>query len=160
MTFSITISKKLAAIALGLATAAAATTAVAAWLASGGGDASAKAGTFASLTLADASAGMTGDLFPGGAGDLKLKVTNPNSFAVTITTVSLQSGGSITSNVAACTTGGTGVSFTNQTGLSLALAAGATTTFTLDDVVAMSSASHNSCQGALFTIPVEITATT
>jgi len=49
------------------------------------------------------------------------------------------------------------VTFTDQTGLALDLAAGATTTFSLANAVSMSNASDNTCQGAIFTIPVDVT---
>ncbi len=133
--------------------------AIAAWSTSTSGDGYAKAATASALTLSDASASTSGDLYPGGSGDLKLKVANPNDFPVRITAVSLTSGGTITSNVAACNTGGSGVSLTNQSGLTLDLAANAAATvLTVPGAVQMSSTSHNSCQGAVFTIPVDVTA--
>ena len=133
--------------------------AVSAWSTSTSGSGYSKAGTASALVLSDASASTSGDLYPGGSGSLKLQVANPNSFAVRITAVSLTSGGTISSNVAACNTGGTGVSFTNQSGLSIDLAANAAAAvYTLAGSVQMSNASHNSCQGAVFTIPVDVTA--
>lgn len=90
---------------------------------------------------------------------LKLKLTNPNSFAVRITAVTLTSGGSITSSSAACNTAGHGVTFTNQTGLAVDLAANAIDqVVTLAGSVLMSTSSANSCQGVTFTIPVDVTA--
>lgn len=83
-------------------------------------------------------------------------MTNPNSFPVQITAVS--GNGTITSGADAACTAGHGVTFANQTGLSLALAAGATTVFSLGGAVAMSNSSVNSCQGAIFSIPVSVTA--
>ena len=133
--------------------------ALGAWSTSTSGSGYSKAGTASALVLSDASASTSGDLYPGASGDLKLKVANPNSFAVRITGVSLTSGGTITSNVAACNTGGTGVSFTAQSGLSIDLAANATAAvYTIPGSVQMSNSSHNSCQGAVFTIPVDVTA--
>ena len=129
----------------------------AAWNTSGSGNGYAKAGTASALTIGDASASTTADLYPGSTGSVKLKVTNPNPFAVRITTVAKQTGGTITSDKGAACNGSTGVTFTDQTGLALDLAAGATNTFTLTGAVAMSNASDNSCQGALFTIPVDVT---
>jgi len=84
-------------------------------------------------------------------------VTNPNPFAVRITTVAKQTGGVITSDKGAACNASTGVTFTDQTGLALDLAAGATTTFSLANAVSMSNASDNTCQGAIFTIPVDVT---
>ena len=130
---------------------------VAAWSTTGSGNGYAKAGTASALTIGDASAATVGDLYPGGSGAVKLKVTNPNPFAVRITTVAKQTGGVITSDKGAACNASTGVTFTDQTGLALDLAAGATTTFSLANAVSMSNASDNSCQGAIFTIPVDVT---
>jgi hypothetical protein len=132
---------------------------IAAWSTSTSGNAYSKAATASAIVLSDASASTSGDLYPGGTGDLKLKVANPNSFPVRITAVSLTSGGTITSNVAACNTGGTGVTLTNQSGLTLDLAANAAAAvLTISGAVNMSSSSNTNCQGAVFTIPVDVTA--
>jgi hypothetical protein len=145
----------LAAIVLALA----ASVAIAAWSTSTSGNAYSKGATATPLTLSDASASTSGDLYPGGSGDLKLKVANTNNFPVRITSISLTSGGTITSTVAACNTGGTGVTFTNQSGLTLDLAANAAAAvLTLSGVVHMSNSSDTSFQGAVFTIPVDVTA--
>ena len=117
--------------------------------------AAAGVGIAAWSTSGSGNASVVADLYPGATGALKLKVTNPNSFPVRITAVS--GNGSITSSVGACTAAH-GVSFTNQSGLALDLAAGATTVFSLAGAVSMSNASDNSCQGATFTIPVTVTA--
>jgi hypothetical protein len=133
--------------------------AIAAWSTSTSGNAYSKGATASALVLSDASASTSGDLYPGGSGDLKLKVANPNSFPVRITAVTLTSGGTITSNVTACNTGGTGVTFTNQTGLAVDLAANAAAAVqTLAGAVHMSNSSDSTCQGAIFTIPVDVTA--
>jgi len=129
----------------------------AAWSTSGSGSGFAKAGTASALTIGDASASTTADLYPGSTGSVKLKVTNPNPFAVRITTVAKQTGGTITSDKGAACNASTGVTFTDQTGLALDVAGGATQTFTLSGAVSMSNASDNSCQGAIFTIPVDVT---
>jgi hypothetical protein len=122
------------------------------------GNGYAKAVTAQNLTLSDASASTVADLYPGGSGAVKIKVTNPNSFAVTITGVA--GAGTVTSDKGAACDASTGVTFTNQTGLSLGLAAGATTVFSLPGAAAMSNATVTSCQGGVFTIPVTLTATT
>jgi hypothetical protein len=128
----------------------------AAWSTGGSGNGYAKATTAQSLTLSDASASTTADLYPGATGTVKLRVTNPNPFPVRITSVAKQSGGTITSDKGAACNASTGVTFTDQTGLTLDLAAGATSTFTLSGAVSMSNASDNTCQGAIFTIPVDV----
>ncbi len=64
--------------------------------------------------------------------------------------------GAVTSTVPACNLS-TGVTFTNQTGLSLIVPANSLgTQFTLNGAAAMSNASDNACQGAVFTIPVTL----
>lgn len=130
----------------------------AAWSTSGSGNGYAKAGSASALTIGDASASTSADLYPGATGAVKLKVTNPNSFPVRITAVAKQASGSIASDKGAACDASTGVTFTNQSGLTLDLAAGATSTFTLSGAVSMSNASDNTCQGAVFTIPVDVTA--
>ena len=130
---------------------------LAAWSTSGSGNGYAKAGTASALTLNDASASTTADLYPGANGSVKVSITNPNSFPVRITAVSKQAAGSITSDKGASCNASTGVTFTTQSGLALDLAAGATSTFTLANAVSMSNASDNTCQGAVFTIPVDVT---
>lgn len=152
--------KKKPLVAVGtIAAAVLAGGAIAAWSTSTSGNASAKAATASALTLADASGSTTGDLYPGGSGALKLKLSNPNNFPVRITAVTLTSGGSITSSSAACNTAGHGVTFANQTGLTVDLAANASNeVVTLAGSVQMSTTSANACQGVTFTIPVDITA--
>jgi len=131
---------------------------LAAWSTNGSGNGYAKAGSALPLMVNDASASTLADLYPGASGAVKLKVNNPNPFPVRITAVAKQAAGSITSDKGAACNASTGVIFTDQSGLMLDLAAGATSTFTLSGSVAMSNASDNSCQGAIFTIPVDVTA--
>ena len=76
---------------------------------------------------------------------------------VAITTVS--GNGTITSDKGAACDASTGVSFSNQSSLTLDLAAGATNTFTLAGAVTMNNNSDNSCQGAVFSIPVSVSGT-
>jgi hypothetical protein len=109
------------------------------------------------LTLLDASASTVAQLYPGGTGDISIKVTNPNPFAVSITSVT--GAGTITSDKGAACDAATGVTYTITTGLSQAVAAGATVTFSLVGKMAMSNASDNSCQGAIFTVPITLAAT-
>jgi hypothetical protein len=159
MRFRKRLSKKLF-IALGIAATAAvaAGIAIAAWSVGGSGSGYAQAGTASALTLADASASTSADLFPGATGNVKLKVSNPNPFPVRITAVT--GNGAITSDKGAACNASTGVTFTNQGSLTLDLLASETNkVFTLTGAVSMTNASDNSCQGAIFTIPVTLTAT-
>jgi hypothetical protein len=131
--------------------------AFAVWTAGGSGNGYAKAGTVGALTTVDASASTSAQLYPGGTGDVVIKVSNPNSFPVTVTGVS--GNGTITSDAGATCNASTGVTFTDTTGLSEVAAASTTTTITLANKASMSSSSVNACQGAIFTIPVTLTGT-
>ena len=127
-----------------------------AWTVGGSGNGYAKAVTISALTMNDVYATTVADLYPGGTGNVKFSVTNPNAFPVTITDVTAN--GTVTSNDAGCTT--TGVTFTTTTGLTQAVGAGATVAFTLTGKAAMSNASLTACQSDIFTLPVTLTATT
>ena len=131
--------------------------AIGAWSVSGSGTGYAKASTASAVTLSDASASTTADLYPGASGPVKLKVSNPNPFPVRITAVS--GNGAITSDKGASCDASTGVSFANQSSLTLDLLANETNkVFTLAGAVSMSNASDNACQGAVFSVPVSVTA--
>jgi hypothetical protein len=54
-----------------------------------------------------------------------------------------------------CTT--TGVTFTDQTGLTIDISANSDATTTLTGAASMSNSSLNACQGATFTVPVSLT---
>src|SRR5690349_15787211 len=123
----------------------------AAWTTNGSGSGYAKAGTSQALTTVDVSATTAASLYPGTSGDVKLQISNPNPYAVRVTAVS--GNGTITPDAghSGCTT--TGVTFTNQSSLTIDIAASSSTTTTLTGAAAMSNASLNACQGAVFTIP-------
>src|ERR1044072_5477802 len=130
----------------------------AAWTTNGSGSGYAKAGTSQALSTVDVSATTSARLYPGQSGHGALKTNNPNPYTVTVTAVSLngpQSGITADGGHSGCTT--TGVTFTDQTGLSLTVNANTATEFTLNGSAAMSNASLNACQGATFTIPVSLT---
>ena len=137
----------------------------AAWTTNGTGSAYSKAGTATALSTVDVSASTTASLYPGITGDVLIKVSNPNPFAVRVTGVSLNG---TNADIAAdashsgCTT--TGVSFNNQTGLAIDVPAksggtNGTAQATLTGAATMSNASLDACQGATFTIPVSLTGT-
>ena len=127
-----------------------------AWSLGGSGNGAAKATTASNITLADATGYTTADLYPGAPVSLKVRATNPNPFPVRITAVS--GNGTITSDKGAACDAATGVTFANQTGLTLDLAAGATATLSVPSSVSMGNSSDNACQGAVFTVPVSLTA--
>jgi hypothetical protein len=128
--------------------------AYAAWTASGSGIGYAKASSAQGLGTLDTSATTAATLYPGATGDVKLKIDNPNPYPVRITAVS--GAGTITSDKGSACDSSTGVTFTNQTALTLDVPASSSGTFTLAGAVAMSNASDNSCQGAVFSIPVSL----
>jgi hypothetical protein len=128
--------------------------ALAAWTASGSGSGTAKAVTAQALTTVDVSASTSATLYPGATGDVSIRINNPNPYPVRVTTVS--GSGAITSDAGAACDASTGVSFTDQTGLTLNVPASAAATFTLTGAASMSNASDNTCQGAVFTVPVSL----
>jgi hypothetical protein len=131
----------------------------AAWTTNGSGSGYAKAGSSQALTTIDGAASTTATLYPGVNGNVRLEIDNPNPYPVRVTAVS--GNGTITADAAhvtaGCTNANTGVTFTNQTGLTIDVAADASATTTLNNAVSMSNASDNGCQGATFTIPVSLT---
>jgi hypothetical protein len=149
------LSKKFAAIAITSTVALTASVAFAAWTASGSGSGYAKAGAASALTTDDVSATTVGDLFPSGTGDVKLTINNPNPYQVTVSAIN-NGASAIISSSTDCNTGGTGVTFANQTGLSYVVQANGELAITLLDAASMSNASDNACQGATFTIPVSL----
>ncbi|HWC72075.1 MAG TPA: hypothetical protein VG993_13025 [Actinomycetota bacterium] len=149
------ISKKLTLGALFAGAMLAGSIAFAAWTATGSGSGYAKATNAQALTTVDVSASTSATLYPGATGDVELRIDNPNPYPVTVTDV--VSTGSIDSDTTAACDASTGVTFTDQTGLSLNVPAGAAATFTLNGSVQMDNSSHTSCQGAVFTVPVTLT---
>jgi hypothetical protein len=129
--------------------------AYAAWTSTGTGSGYAKAGTAQALTTVDVSASTTATLYPGTDGNVLIRIKNPNPYPVRVTDVA--GNGTITadSGHASCVT--TGVSFANQSALTIDVPAnnGETQT-TLTNAAHMSNASDNGCQGATFTIPVTL----
>jgi predicted ribosomally synthesized peptide with SipW-like signal peptide len=121
----------------------------------GSGTGSASTGTVQTVTVAASTATPSTALLPGGTGDVTLKVTNPNGYAVTLVSVT-GTGGAISADAGhpGCTT--TGVTFTNQTGLSTTIPASSTSIIDLAGAAVMSAASSAGCQGATFSIPVTI----
>jgi hypothetical protein len=128
--------------------------AFAAWTATGTGEGYAKATTAQALTTVDVSASTTATLYPGATGDVLIRIDNPNPYAVRVTDVA--GSGAITSDAGAGCDASTGVTYTDQSGLTLNVPAGGAATFTLTGAASMSNASANSCQGAVFTIPVTL----
>jgi hypothetical protein len=149
------ISKKLTLGALFAGAMLAGSIAFAAWTATGSGSGFAEATNAQALTTVDVSASTSATLYPGATGDVTLSIDNPNPYPVTVTDV--VGSGPIDSDATAECDASTGVTFADQTGLSLDVPAGGDATFTLGGSAQMDNSSHTSCQGAVFTIPVTLT---
>ena len=129
--------------------------ALAAWLATGTGSGAAQATNAEGLVVEVAS--TTGQLYPGGTGDIKVKVTNPNDYPVQVTDIS--STGTIDSSGPAACDASTGVSYVDSAttdDLPFTIAANGNQTVTLDGAASMTNASDTTCQGATFTIPITV----
>jgi hypothetical protein len=133
--------------------------AFAAWTADGTGSGYAQAKTAQAVNTVSAT--TTAELYPGANGSLYLSVANPNDYPVTVTAVSndTTAGKAIkTTDATTACDNATGVTFTNQTGLSQVIPAhSAGTAFTVSGVH-MSNSSDTSCSGKTFNIPVSISA--
>ena len=149
------ITKKLTVGTLFLGVALAGSVAFAAWTATGNGNGYAQAINGANVTTVVAT--TSAQLYPGKTGDVFIKIANSNPYPVTVT--ALAANGAITSDKGAACTASTGVTYTPPASPSLvvpALSAG--TQFTLTNAVTMDNTSDTTCQGAIFTIPVTVTA--
>jgi hypothetical protein len=128
--------------------------ALAAWVATGSGNGYAKATSAADLSTVDASGATTAQLYPGVSGDVVITIHNPNPYPVRVTAI--DGSGAITSDQGAACDASTGVTFTDQTG-TWDVAASGNQQVTLTGAVSMDNTSDTTCQGALFTIPVDLT---
>lgn len=126
----------------------------AAWTNNSNGDGYAQAIDGQGVTFAAAT--TTAQLYPGGSGDVKLALTNPNPYDVDVTKVERTASATTSDKGAACDAA-TGVTVEDDTGLAFSIAAGATQTLTLTNKAHMNNTSDTTCQGAKFTIPVKVT---
>lgn len=111
------------------------------------------------LTIAATGSVSTG-LFPGGPGaDVTISVTNPHSVPVRVTAAA--SGGAVVAvpvSGRTCATHDVTVG-TPTSGLPATIAAGATTSITLAGLAKMGMSAATGCQGASFTIPIQVVGT-
>jgi len=151
--------RKTAAVALFAGVMFAGSIALAAWISTGTGSGAAKAITATDLVVVNGTA--VADLYPGfNNGDLELSVTNPNPYAVQVTSVQ-GTATAITSNNATCDTNGNGVTMDSGSVPvgPVSIGAGATVNIAVDDVMNMSTAADNACQGATFQVPITVSGT-
>jgi hypothetical protein len=129
-------------------------TASAYWSAGGTGSASATATTVQPLTVTVTPAGT---LFPGASLPASLSFTNPNPFAVLVTEVTpsahVVSGGTVD-----CTPATSAVTFAPLSGSWTVPAGGSLTPADVPAAVSMGAGSHDGCQGATFTVTLDVVA--
>lgn len=124
---------------------------------SGHGTGSASVGTMQTVTISSATVSPGTKLLPGGTGEVTLEVNNPNTFAVTLVSVTLVSNGTITGTGGVGSCSNTGVTFAPQNGLNTRIPPGGPTEVDLLGAASMGTGSDPGCQGATFSIPVTIT---
>jgi hypothetical protein len=130
--------------------------AFAGWGVTGDGEGTAQAAD--ALDLDDIGFALETLFYPGLTTDGTLTVKNPNPFPVNITDVLFTfTDDDITGN-AACTVTSSQVSFVDVVGAELYLGADATDDFVLADVASMGSGAADECQGAGFTVSIEVKA--
>ena len=111
------------------------------------------------LVVMAASGMVQGTLYPGGTADLRVAVSNPNTFPVTITGISqkVTPTVSVVGAQGVCEVTGVTVAPQAQTGLSIDVESLSNLEVTVPGAAAMSLASDSGCQGATFQIPVIVT---
>jgi hypothetical protein len=127
----------------------------AAWTTNGSGSGYAKAESSQALTTTDVSASTTASLYPGADGDLKIQIDNSNDYPVRVRAVN-NGTGSITPDGAHSGCNASSVAYTNTSGLTVDIPAHGSTTSTLSGKVHMNGTADDACQGATFTIPVDL----
>ncbi|HTG46608.1 MAG TPA: hypothetical protein VK646_03010 [Actinomycetota bacterium] len=147
-------SKRAIVTSLFLGVVFASTVAFASWLATGSGTGYAKARSAVPLGTTSGSIGGS-TLYPGANADVYITISNPNPYPVTVTSVT-GNGTIVTGDSNSTCDASTGVTFTDQTGLNILVAAGGTQGATLSGAAHMSGSSDNTCQGETFNIPVSI----
>jgi hypothetical protein len=125
------------------------------WNTHGNGSASALTGTMAPVSVIAFTGGDTpsSSLLPGGSSDVVLRVSNPNSYAVTLTAISVDGSISATGGIGTCSTPGISTNFPSSP--SIAVPAGSNLIH-LSGAATMSAGASNGCQGATFGLPVSV----
>ncbi len=119
------------------------------WTTSGQGSATAIAGTLQQVTIGNVVLGNA--LRPGGpAVNVTVNLTNPNSFAVNIESLSA---GAVASSLAGCSGANTGVTL-NLVGVPSSIPANTTLPYIAS--ASMTTASVSACQGAIFSVPLTL----
>jgi len=126
------------------------------WTSQASGEGVAAAGSAANVTLTAGTASAS--LFPGGSAPVTFTVSNPNSYAVSLTAVALKSGTSPLSGDSACDAGSP-VSFLAPTSAIRVPAKATAEQVSLPAAAQMAIAANNACQNKTFTFTLTATAT-
>jgi hypothetical protein len=122
----------------------------------GAGSGAATVNSAQTVTIDATAQDPSASLLPGGTADATFAVDNLNP--VTMTLISVVQSGAITVAGAGCTLANSGVTFTNQTGLTIVVPANASVyNVDLPTALTMATSSANACQNATFQIPITIT---
>ena len=124
--------------------------------ATGTGTGTGSVGTAQNVTLVAATGTPSSTLRPGASADLTLTLDNPNSYPVTIISIS-QAGTPTVVGTPGCTSTNAGVSVPARTHLNVTLTPGTGVVVHIANGAAMASSSASACQHASFHIPVTIT---
>jgi len=126
------------------------------WNTLGSGSATATVANISTVSVAAFTGGdaPTTALLPGGSSDVVLRLNNTNSYAVTLSAISLSGSLTVSGGIGTC--GTTGVTITFPTSPSIAVPAGSHL-LDLSGAASMSTLSQTGCQGATFQIPVSVT---
>ena len=130
------------------------------WTTTGAGSGAGGATVAQSLVVTAVVPGSSGEsLYPGGpAGWVYLTVQNPNPFAVTVSGLSW--GTPASTNPSACPSANISLDAGAPTSVSVPVGANTTSgALQINNVLDLSHAAPNGCQGVAFTVPVTVTAT-
>ncbi len=140
---------------------AASTAAYAYWTSSGEGTGAASTGTLQAVVVTATAATPTSVLLPGHTAGAAFRVSNPNHFDVTLTTVT-RDGDITVSGGSSCDAANAAVTFADQTGLDITVPANSVgwPIELAADAVSMGADSANGCQSASFDIPITVSVRT
>jgi hypothetical protein len=125
------------------------------WTVTGIGAASANSGTISTPSVVALAGGdaPSSALLPGGTSDVILRIVNPNSYALTLTSISVNGSIAVTGATGTCTSSGVTTNFPSSP--TIAVPVGSSLVH-LPGAALMSLGSQSGCQGATFSIPVSV----
>jgi hypothetical protein len=128
--------------------------AFATWHSPGSGTGTGATGTLGPVTVIALVGGPSSSLLPGATSDVVLEVSNANTYPVTLTSIAMTAGGTVSASNGLCTTSGVGIAFPSHPSISVPVGS---SKVDLAGAASMSLASQNACQGNTFTFPVTVT---